>query len=254
MAAFFTELFSSVSVWSLAMIGVDRYLAIAKPLTYKKIMPPERARVVIVTMWVLLSLMCLLPAIGVVNVMYYADLYVCNVAWEEELFYSAGVFIAVILPSFTAIIYCYYHIFRIAHRTARQIATENDRLQTTQRSILKRRRGAMMSLLIVASFCVSWTPWLVLQIQESVTFAQTQNTSEINEHPHLPEIHFVSMWIAFSNSFLNCIIYYLANRSFRLGAKRVLRAIFCKKVNADVTSEDNINIWSVAVTMRRCES
>ncbi|XP_070562372.1 G-protein coupled receptor 52-like [Ptychodera flava] len=257
MAAFFTELFSCVSVSSMAMIGVDRYLAISKPLSYKNIMTTERARALIIGQWALLAALCILPATGTVGVMYYADLFVCNVAWEEEAPYAFAMVAVVVVPSFIAIIFCYYHIFRIARKAARQIASERERLQNgqTRVSILNRRRGALTSFVIIGTFCISWTPWLVLQVQESVEMSMHgEEADEAGTHPHLPQLHFVAMWIALSNSFFNCGVYCLSNKSFRLGAKRVLRKLFRQTVcrpaseSAECTIDRRLDIWSIDAT------
>ncbi|XP_006814359.1 G-protein coupled receptor 52-like [Saccoglossus kowalevskii] len=260
MAAFFTELFSCISVCSLALIGIDRYLAVSQPLAYKTIMPPERARNVILVKWFLLLLMCLLPVFGVVEVMYYADLYICNVAWELEIGYALGVFILVIIPSFVAVFFCYFHIFRISHKAARQIDQQRDSIRNNVQSktigSTSKRKGAMMSFIIIGSFCLCWTPWLALQIQESVVFARSESTgSVISGHPHLPQAHFVTMWLAISNSFFNCVIYFLSNKSFRKGAKRIFRTfgfmVVCKGRKSNRGSEAVIDIWSIAPTHRR---
>ncbi|XP_006812235.1 putative G-protein coupled receptor 21 [Saccoglossus kowalevskii] len=229
MASFFTELFSCISVSSLALIGVDRYLSIAKPLRYHALMTPEKARNIIIIKWIVGICLCSATPLKLVKTIYYADIMVCNVSWESELVYSYVMIGIVVVPAFSVITFTYYHIFRVAYKAARQTDIEEQRFHGAH-STTNRRKNAMKSFLVVLGFSVCWSPWLALQIQESSVFASNNGgEQEDGEHPHYPQAHFFSMWLAFSNSFLNFIIYSLSNRAFRADIRKVYRKVlrFC---------------------------
>ena len=60
-----TDLLLLMSVYNLALLSLDRFLYVKKPLKYEEIVTVKRVVVVLVACWLLLIIFCLLPAFGV---------------------------------------------------------------------------------------------------------------------------------------------------------------------------------------------
>jgi len=54
----------TASIYNLCAISIDRYLAISRPVQYPTLMSSRRARLLIITVWILSFVICFPPLIG----------------------------------------------------------------------------------------------------------------------------------------------------------------------------------------------
>ena len=54
----------TASIYNLCAISIDRYLAISRPVQYPTLMSSKRARLLIITVWILSFVICFPPLIG----------------------------------------------------------------------------------------------------------------------------------------------------------------------------------------------
>jgi len=54
----------TASIYNLVAISIDRYIAVSRPIRYASLMSPSRAKLLIVSVWILSFVICFPPLIG----------------------------------------------------------------------------------------------------------------------------------------------------------------------------------------------
>ena len=54
----------TASIYNLVAISIDRYIAVSRPIRYATLMTPSRAKLLIITVWILSFIICFPPLIG----------------------------------------------------------------------------------------------------------------------------------------------------------------------------------------------
>ncbi|XP_071802596.1 G-protein coupled receptor 52-like [Asterias amurensis] len=204
----------AVSILSLTCVSIDRYIAIIKPLKYKSIVTKRRARIYALIVWILVLLIFLPAMFGWGG---FAQSNDCKVTFDKSLQVSFCVICILIIPSLIISIFCYYHILHACLAQTRHIERletlfhEPDTQDTTTR--IYERMLAKMFLIVISAFYFSWIPFVIQKIIEVTCQVQVN-----------PVVSFLTAWLGFLNSFLNCIIYIIGHRSFREGFYLMLRS------------------------------
>lgn len=157
-AGFLSTFSSELSVFTLTVITVDRFVAIIFPFTFKRL-DMRDARVLMVFMWALVALLAVIPLF---DIDYFDGFYgrsgVCLAlhitndkpnGWE----YAVFIFLALNCVSFVAIITSYIWMFLVAKRT-----------RAAARSPEMKKDHAMarrMTLIVLTDFCC-WMPIILL--------------------------------------------------------------------------------------------
>ena len=214
-----------VSILSLAGVSIDRYIAIIKPLQYQTILTKRRARIYVLTIW-LLSAMLFLPSLfgwGNNNYYYNSATYDCTMHWEENVTFSFYLISIVVLPALATSAFCYFWILRVCIIQERKTRQYELAFQHPNHDMSKRRHDrllAKMFLIVISAFYVTWIPFVVVRI--------IKGTSDIYLSPVLM---FFTGWLGMLNSFLNCFIYSICHRTFRKGCKSLALRIWNKCVS-----------------------
>jgi len=118
---------ATVSVWSLALISVDRYLAIVYPLRYHNLMTTKRCHIVVGCFWLISALTFLFPLTIKANFLYYqfdSAQSMCGFYWEYPWFCVAT---AICIPVLSGLVLggTNYWTIRAVGKMNGQIAPRN---------------------------------------------------------------------------------------------------------------------------------
>lgn len=201
---------ATASIISLAVVSIDRYIVISKPLSYERFLPKSRAIFVIFVLW------CYSIGVAVLR----------EIKWRYYSLLVTG--FSFILPLGT-ILFAYANIFKAAKVQAKRIRRSclpNSRESNRNRKHFDKELKATKTIsLVIGAFLVCWLPFFVLSILSQYC---TQCTISF-------EVVIIVKWLHYANSALNPIIYSMHNRDFRAALQTIL---FNKNSNA-LESADN---------------
>ena len=196
---------SATTTFSLCVVSLDRYVAIRSALHYHQIMTHGRCYAVVILVWIA-SL-----AFGL------SRFFVKNPTKLPTLWMCVSV-VTVLLPT-ALIVFCYVHIFGLARRQSKTIATQTFHLHSTHHAtaeVVRHRKAAKTVGLVVGLFLISWFPTLVASF---VHLTARDGCTKIN-------MRLVWLWVellAFASSGVNPWLYSIRNNEFRKEMIRVFR-------------------------------
>ena len=191
---------AGVSFLYIAVIGLDRCLAICLHLRYGQIVTEKRSIITQVAMWMINGLLCLVWLAGF---QVYSTL--------------AAVVVAVSLISTFAV---YVKIYQVVKRHKAQIRDQlTVQFSEIEVSRLKRlRKSAFNTLYVFFVFILCYLPFFVATAINNIL--KSPNTSVVLAHEF-------SITLMLSNSSLNPLMYCLRLRDFRTAVKKTYKRIFC---------------------------
>ena len=213
----------TVSIWSVALISVDRYIAVSRPLEYHKYISTKRAVSIIAGFWFCAFITFFAPVASKPDWLYYQfqeSEVLCGMYWETPVF---CIVTAIYIPILSAIVLA---VCSIRMTKAMKEAAIKRAMMVGHKSKSNSFDGKALKIigLTAGSFFTCWGPYVILATVESFA-AQPQLP---------PEVHFFFVWLANLNSCLNVVIYSTMNSHF----KRQLRVLFgCKPTARVVASE-----------------
>lgn len=217
---------ATVSIWSLAVLSIDRCLAMIAPMKYKTKLKVKTCARVCGVLWVAGFLSFISPNIFSANFVYYKfqEAYLmCGLYWESPwLTLIAGALVPylsafVILGTTLKICLALRRIKRLRqNRTAWPVRTESCREE----------KAVKLIIVTAVVYFVAWGPYL------AVTFYVLYIPGGKEAIPIW--VQTVTIWAANANSFLNVVIYSSIYRAFRARAKLlILSAVRCRCCRAD---------------------
>ena len=191
---------AGVSFLYIAMIGLDRCLAIRLHLRYRQIVTEKRSMVAQGAVWIINGLLCLVWLAGF---QVYSTL--------------AAVVVALSLIGTFAV---YAKIYQVVKRHKAQIQDQMTvQLSEIEVSRLKRlRKSAVNTLYVFFVFLLCYLPFFVATAINNM--AKSSNTS-------VELAYEFSVTLMLSNSSLNPLMYCLRLRDFRTAVKKIFKRIFC---------------------------
>ncbi|XP_022086828.1 D(2) dopamine receptor-like [Acanthaster planci] len=210
---------SKTSVMHLALVAVERYVAIVQPLRYKQYFTVRRLLLLFAGLWVL-SLLWQLPYMLIPD--YNPDTSKCDkpgTSTFSHVFFVFTNFLFIIIPSLCTL-WCYWRIHRCLRASAHSFLRDNNRGPAYE--LLHACRKVVQTLFIVyVAFIILWFPNLILGIIYSVT------TLSIT-----PKLSDAFKLMAFSNSVVNPFIYGFKYRQLRKAFKLAVMPC-CSKTGVD---------------------
>ncbi|XP_051780147.1 trace amine-associated receptor 13c-like [Erpetoichthys calabaricus] len=217
---FFLALLTTVSMINLAVIAIDRYIAICHPLTYSNKITVQIGVMAVAAIWissVTYSGTMILSGgntEGVIGVDPCPGdcAFVFNSTWATiDLIYSF------LLPFFIMTT-LYAKIFLIAKRHAKTISTQQRNSFGKNKNISKKseRKAAKTLGIVVTVFILCWLPFYVCSL--------------LNQFMNLAvpsAVAWACLWIAYVNSGINPIIYALFYPWFRKSFKLLITCKIC---------------------------
>lgn len=191
---------AGVSLLYIAMIGLDRCLAIRLHLRYRQIVTEKRSMVAQGAVWIINGLLCLVWLAGF---QVYSTL--------------AAVVVALSLIGTFAV---YVKIYQVVKRHKAQIRDQMTvQLSEIEVSRLKRlRKSAVNTLYVFFVFLLCYLPFFVATAINNM--AKSSNTPAVLAYEF-------SVTLMLSNSSLNPLMYCLRLRDFRTAVKKIYKRIFC---------------------------
>lgn len=209
------------STFSLALVSVDRYVAVLYPLKYYTTVTEERCLHSIIFVWVL-SIILGFPAP-------FLDETGVAIIW------AVGGVIAVVIP-FAVISFCYFHIFKAVRQQSKRVhsqesamtshvlsnAANSDVIGGICESVRRmnphrHQKAAITTSIIVGLFVVLFTPNFVFAFLYAIKEEGSCEQIEIL-HPWL-----WGVMVAYSGSFVNPWIYGLRTREFKNVLKQMIK-------------------------------
>ncbi len=210
-----------VSTQSLMLIAVERYIHICKTKYYRKIFSPKLAALYVVLIWTYSVIWTAQGYTGWASYSYGKNIYVCLLDEKDTLSYNICLVLFGMLLPIAVMIFSYTKIFRTVKQShvsvfkrtmSNSVSTEN--LTRNEKKLKGEHRFIMTLFIIVVVFIVCWFPTAV--------------TLSLGKDLHIPDIvHTLTIWLSFTNSSMNSIIYGVMNKNFRKGYTQLLSHLFC---------------------------
>ena len=205
----------TISIWSISMISIDRFLAICKPMTYSSWRSSRKAYGVIACLWTLAIATFSSPLPTKSDFVYYRYSFeenICGLYWEYKWF---CVITAVYIPVLSGGLLIFTNVKIM--KTILNRKQDLDKINCRS-SMPRRGMNAVKMLLITSSiYFLAWGPY--------VTEVVVMSFVDDIQVPGL--VRFFTMWLANSNSFMNVMIFSFVYRSFRHEIKLIVLRILC---------------------------
>ena len=191
------------SNFNITLVAAHRYLFIVKNSFYKKMNKQRRIHLVISSTW-MTALLVSIPSVGGWGKQdYNFNRAHCMVVWRHSVSYLAFVQALAFFLPLLVIGFCYWNILK-------HVRASRNRNNTTKWG--ERRTPFKISVMISASFFVSFMPYALLIIHEGFL-----------GKPAGEVFSFVAMASAYSNGICDFFIYSYNNRNFR----KAVKTLFC---------------------------
>ncbi|XP_053197590.1 galanin receptor 2a [Scomber japonicus] len=222
------------SIFTLAAVSLDRYLAICYPLRSREMRTPKNALTSIGLVWVL-ALVFSGPYLSYYRQMDLGGAVVCIPAWEfkpriimDVCTFIFGYLIPVLVLSLTYA------------RTIRYLWTSVDPVKDMSESRRAKRKVTKMIIIVAVLFCLCWLPHhLVILCMWFGRFPLNHTTYVLRILSHL---------VAYTNSCLNPIVYALVSKHFRKGFRKVFSCTLTRREVTKVQVIQAVNTVSSVET------
>ncbi|XP_071810346.1 G-protein coupled receptor 52-like [Asterias amurensis] len=200
----------TVSVLTLSMISVERYIAVVKPFKYHTLINPWRAKCAVGSIWCL-SLMLYLPVYTVLLfIVEQTSEPLCETNFMTVIHTCFYLLSVIIVPNVFLSLYCYTSIIKKIMGQAK-FSNKHGSLRRRRSGRRTESKLAKISISLYSGFYISWLPFVVISV---IAFISITDVNEIVYHTTLN----IGLW----NSILNCLIYSISHKPFRAELKRLL--------------------------------
>ena len=198
---------------TMGLIAFNRYVRVVKPAMYSRLFPSNRmARFYCALVWIASTLVATPPLYGWGKIAYHPFFAICTFSWKIQHISYGIVLMAVLVNGNTiAIFYSYYKIYKILKESTQNLnahsAEDGAALSERRRSDIKLLKT---SFAVVCTFVVTMGPGPVLVICETAGCLIPRTIS------------LAAVYLMFTSSLVNPIIYGLMNPQFQAAFKRTL--------------------------------
>ena len=215
---------SGASLFTLLLIAIDRYIAVAHPFSYKHVMTVKTSRLLIVFVWGYLTALitCIVTYFGYFG----AD----DDVFEDHLKLTtaipATVYKACIQTHICVALLVTILLYALTYRALRrQMRRLTDVTSATSMTSHKTKRVTEMMVIVVVALILCWTPFTL--------FNSLVNTNAKNLEAHLYYLDDLCYIIVYINSFINPVVYAWKSAEFRQGYAQLWMA--CRPTLASQT-------------------
>ena len=225
-----SHILACASIFTIALIAFNRYIKVVKPTLYRKVFPSKRAaRLYCVFVW-LVSIFLATPYLfGWSAVSYHEKLVIC--VSENNVYKKAST--GVIVNGLTIMIfYCNFKVYKAVRESTRNLnahaegngvrcANDSCRSNMADVSVLK------TCVTVACFFVLTWSPISIVTVIWTLGFDISQT------------FHTTSVYLAFSSSLVNPIIYGFINPQFKVAFKKALSCSRFGNCNTDQNHSRN---------------
>ncbi|XP_068097771.1 D(4) dopamine receptor-like [Hyperolius riggenbachi] len=279
--AFLNSAVFASSIYSLATISLERYVAVFFPLHYNRVMSRRRVKILIAAAWLLPPIFLFpisIPGGTVIRVYFSRASLICNPDYASNVGYSLMLTAVIFFPCSTIVTFANLRLWRVARKQSRRMSAccparnKNLCIATVCANVdgstpvdlsihlptnngvgdKGSRRGDAASRVLIPVVCVfyiCWAPCMVTILYNAITYER------------VPEwVEFVALWLPSGNGFLNCFVYFWINRSFRHKFRQLGRRLcpwgscLTYRKSRKKTSVDNVTNSNaeIAIQERSC--
>nr|ANO39011.1 GCR032 [Schmidtea mediterranea] len=229
---FFTYLTAYMSVYTLVLMSVDRYLAVVHPIASIPIRTEKNVLKIVLSTWVIFML-CNCPLLFNSGVAYpptsindtkdFYCTYMPTVRYNETLmgYLENGQFGRVYILLFSIFAYLLPLSAIILLYTCliwKLLFNSESRISQSDKALQSKKRVTRMVVIVVVIFALCWMP---IQIVFIIQFLGSEP-----DNAAFKAFHVFASALAYSNSMMNPILYAFFSNNFRVAFKSVL---FCQK-------------------------
>ena len=201
----------SMSVITLACMGIDRLVAVQKPLRYHQIMTRKRAVIVTVVLWIILFLFYSVPTTFHVQVEYRHSMTYCmyKVTSDNLVLVVLAVLISFTIPTIVATL-IYIKLLFVSTKQISRIKLDIRRFGPRPNL----RGSILMYVVVFLGTNIAWSPFIAITAYEAWTESRAPAWCEFSAH-----------CLLISNSWWNIVIYTLTSKTWKKCAIKVLKDI-----------------------------
>nr|7DHI_R Chain R, Beta-2 adrenergic receptor [Homo sapiens]7DHR_R Chain R, Beta-2 adrenergic receptor [Homo sapiens] len=208
----------TASIWTLVVIAVDRYFAITSPFKYQSLLTKNKARVIILMVWIVSGLTSFLPiqmhwyrATHQEAINCYAEETCCDF-FTNQAYAIASSIVSFYVP-LVIMVFVYSRVFQEAKRQLQKIDKSEGRFHVQNRSskfALKEHKALKTLGIIMGTFTLAWLPFFIVNI-----------VHVIQDNLIRKEVYILLNWIGYVNSGFNPLIY-SRSPDFRIAFQELL--------------------------------
>lgn len=219
-----------VSLQTLALIAVERYNALVKPMDSCFVISKRKMRYAIAIIW-LISTFASLPDFILTR---FDERYMeCKSVWSLEMTQTKGIYVIcfvvflVFLP-LLVITYCYFQIIRGLYFTRTICATQhaNDK---------SKKKLAVLTISVAALFYVSYLPMAVFMLYLA-GMKHLDSEQQHDDTVHIILLH-VFEFLATANSSFNPVVYAFQSSNYKDELKRMFRSKSTRQPRVNMSME-----------------
>ncbi|EDO47351.1 predicted protein [Nematostella vectensis] len=214
-------IWASASICHLAVISIDRFLAVTKPFAYQELMTKTLGFTLLGFVWVYA---CLWGLLGLFNwtdpgtPSIYTGVYPTGERFctkNDKWYYTVALAVAFFLPLLIVIV-TYACVFNVALNQARAMSLADPNKRGHKR-IVRELKATKTIAIVIGAFVVCWLPFFIIVVlslwcKPEDCFAAFQKYPKFSLAIRIPFVFVLPM----VNSCINPVIYAVYNKEFRM--------------------------------------